>query len=235
MRSKTHGSCAAARLALAIWPAADYSRAVSEPSDLPLSTRLWFAWVCLFHVLFDGAFAGRVWNAREMALLPPGQAKRALGPAPDAEDEPEEEPEPAPRAVAKAVAKPAEPPPVTPALQLLALFQREGRLVDFLQQDIAEFDDGDVAAAARVVHEGCRKALRDHLQLAPVRTEEEGSPVTLAEGFSPAEIKLTGEVRGSAPYKGVLRHRGWRAKKLELPTAMQGHDATVLAPAEVEL
>ena len=72
-----------------------------------------------------------------------------------------------------------------PALQLLALFQREGRLVDFLQQDIASFPDADVGAAARVVHEGCRKALRAHAEIAPVRAEEEGARVTLEAGFDP--------------------------------------------------
>jgi hypothetical protein len=122
-----------------------------------------------------------------------------------------------------------------PALQLLALFQREGRLIDFLEQDIAAFADAEVGAAARVVHEGCRKALREHATLQPVRTETEGASLTLAAGFDPAEVKLTGNVQGAAPYKGVLRHRGWRASSISLPVPMRGHDARVLAPAEVEL
>ena len=33
-----------------------------------------------------------------------------------------------------------------PALQLLSLLQREGRLVDFVQQDILSFSDADVGA-----------------------------------------------------------------------------------------
>ena len=196
------------------------------PPELPFATRLWFAWVCFFKVLFDGTFATRAWEVRDAAALPPKREEE-----PDESEARSSPPPPPPKAKPEA----AQPPPITPALQLLALLQREGRLVDFLQQDIAEFGDSDVAAAARVVHDGCRKALRDHLELAPVRSEQEGAPVTLAAGFSPTEIKLTGEVRGSAPYKGVLRHRGWRAKQLKLPTAMQGHDASVLAPAEVEL
>ncbi len=88
---------------------------------------------------------------------------------------------------------------------------------------------------ARVVHEGCRKALREHAQLAPVRLEEEGAAVVLQAGFDPAEVKLSGNLQGTAPYKGVLRHRGWRAARLTLPVPVKGHDATVLAPAEVEL
>jgi hypothetical protein len=190
---------------------------VSEPEPLPFVTRLWFAWVCFFRVLFDGAFATRAWDAREVRALP--------SPAPAAE--PPRLSAPKPAAV--------EPPSVTAALQLLALFQREGRLVDFLEQDLAGFADADIGGVARVVHEGCRKALREHVTIAAVRAEDEGAPVTLAAGFNPAEVKLSGNVAGSAPYQGVLRHRGWRATKTSLPVPVAGHDPQVLAPAEVEL
>ncbi len=118
---------------------------------------------------------------------------------------------------------------------MLSLFQRQGRLVDFLQQDIAGFQDGEVGVAARVVHEGCRNALRLHAQIEPVRTEAEGLRVELAVGFDSDEVKLLGDVRGQPPFAGVLRHRGWRATKLDLPQIVGGHDARVLAPAEVEL
>jgi hypothetical protein len=130
---------------------------------------------------------------------------------------------------------PPPPPPTDAALQLLGLFQREGRFVDFLEQEIAAFSDGEIGAVARVVHEGCRKALHEHARLEPVRAEEEGASVTLEAGFSPAEVKLSGNVQGSAPYKGVLRHRGWRAEDLKLPVPVTGHDPAVIAPAEVEL
>jgi hypothetical protein len=115
------------------------------------------------------------------------------------------------------------------------LLQREGRLVDFLQQDIASFPDADVGAAARVVHDGCRRALKAHATIEPVRAEDEGARVVLAAGFAPDEVKLTGSVGGEPPYKGVLRHRGWRATRLELPQIVGEHDAHVLAPAEVEV
>jgi hypothetical protein len=191
---------------------------VSSPDpDLPFGTRLWFAWACFFRVLLDGAFASRAWAAREPAALPPAPSE----PPPPRAPKPESKPEP----------KPA----VDAALQLLALFQREGRFVDFLEQDLASFSDGEIGGVARVVHEGCRKALHEHATLAPVRDEEEGARVTLEAGFNAAEVKLSGNVRGSAPYEGVLRHRGWRAAKIELPVPVKGHDASVLAPAEVEL
>jgi len=121
------------------------------------------------------------------------------------------------------------------AFQMLALFQREGRLVDFLQQDIGDYGDAEIGAVARVVHEGCRRAVREHMKIVPVRVEEEGASVTLDAGFDVESIKLTGDVRGSAPFRGILRHRGWRAASLELPKVVGDHDLTVLAPAEVEL
>ncbi len=84
--------------------------------------------------------------------------------------------------------------------------------MDFLEQDIAGLHPtAEIGAAARIVHEGCRGALRSHATLEPVRREDEGAKVEVAEGYSPAEVKLSGNVHGSAPYKGVLRHRGWRA------------------------
>ena len=189
-------------------------------TPLPFATRIWFAWVCFFRVLFDGTFAARVWQAREPQRLASASA-------------------PAHALSAPAAVPAAAPAPTTiasdPALQLLALLQREGRFIDFIEQDIASFPDPEIGAAARVVHEGCRKALRGHIKLTPVRSEEEGARVTLDAGFSPAEVKLSGNVEGSAPFKGTLRHRGWRASGLTLPTAVAGHDPTVLAPAEVEL
>ena len=185
--------------------------------DLPLATRLWFAWLCFFRVLFDGAFASRTWEVRE------AKEPIALPPAPEP-----------PRIEARPRA-PEEATPGGAALQLLALFQREGRFVDFLEQEITGFSDQEIGGVARVVHEGCRKALHEHATLAPLRDEDEGAHVTLQAGINPAEVKLSGNLQGSAPYKGVLRHRGWRAARVVLPVPVKGHDAGVIAPAEVEL
>jgi hypothetical protein len=182
---------------------------VNAPPDeagLPLVTRLWLAWLCFFRVLFDGTFAARVSAARQ----PPRLAKPPVAPSFTAAS-------------------------TSSALQLLSLLQREGRLVDFLQQDITTFADADIGAAARVVHEGCRRALHAHAEIEPVLGQAEGARVELAAGFDAAEVKLVGNVRGEPPYAGVLRHRGWRAKKLELPLMVGGHDPHVLAAAEVEL
>ncbi|WP_436264968.1 DUF2760 domain-containing protein [Pseudoduganella sp. LjRoot289] len=121
------------------------------------------------------------------------------------------------------------------ALQLLGLLQREARLIDFTQENLSAYADADIGAAARVVHEGCAKVLREHFTIEPVRAEAEGSRVTLDEGFDAAAVRLTGNVVGKAPFKGSLSHRGWRATSVRLPKLAEAHDAKVLAPAEVEL
>lgn len=198
-------------------------------ATLPLATRIWLAFVCFFRVLFDRNFAGAVFETRR--ALEAGAVPPALGPRREEEavtaPEPEAPPEPA--------APAPERPSPDAALQLLALLQREGRLVDFLQQDIAGFSDTDVGAAARVVHEGCRKVLASHAEIAPILGHDEGASVTLEDGFDAAAVKLTGNVQGRPPYRGVVRHRGWRAESLKLPEAVPGHDVGVLGPAEVEL
>ena len=121
------------------------------------------------------------------------------------------------------------------ALQLLALLQRDARLIDFTEEDLASHADADIGAAARIVHEGCRKVLREHFTIAPVRSEAEGSRISLDAGFDAGAIRLTGNVVGSAPFKGSISHRGWRATDVRLPKLASGHDVTVLAQAEVEL
>jgi hypothetical protein len=122
-----------------------------------------------------------------------------------------------------------------PALQLLGLLQREARFVDFVQEDVGAYTDAEVGAAARVVHEGCRKVLGAHFSIAPVRSEPEGSRVTLAAGFDASAVRLTGNVVGQAPFTGTLGHRGWRVTEVRLPQLTDEKAATILAQAEVEL
>ena len=121
------------------------------------------------------------------------------------------------------------------ALQFLALLQQEARLIDFVQEEIGSYSDEEVGAAARIVHEGCKKAINECFSLSPIRTEDEESRVTLEEGFNASEVRLTGNVVGSPPFSGTLIHRGWRAEAVTLPKLSAGHDATIIAAAEVEL
>jgi hypothetical protein len=143
--------------------------------------------------------------------------------------------------VEKIVQQPAPEPIIlkeaTPdaALQLLSLLQKEARLIDFLQEDINDYSDADVGAAVRVVHTGCNKALKEHFTLTNVRTEEEGSKVTLKKGFNSSEVRLIGNIVGEAPFSGTLVHKGWQVTNIKLPKLTEGHNANIIAAAEVEL
>ncbi|HSQ01494.1 MAG TPA: DUF2760 domain-containing protein [Candidatus Dormibacteraeota bacterium] len=120
------------------------------------------------------------------------------------------------------------------ALRLLALLQKEGRLVDFLEEDIQPYTDAQVGAAVRAIHDGCRKALHERMEITRIYAEDDGAAVEVASGFDPATVRLTGNVHGRPPFRGVLQHGGWRATHVALPKTA-GVDVAVLAPAEVEI
>jgi hypothetical protein len=184
--------------------------------------RIFLAFYAFVAVLFRSEVASSVHRLREArkgrAMLPP-------------EAPPPGSAAPAPPAAAAARAG----PDPRPALQLLALLQREGRLVDFVEEDIAGFPDAAVGAAARTVHAGCKKVLAELVALEPVLDEREGAQVTVERGFDPAAVRLTGNVVGDPPFRGALRHHGWRAREVKLPPTGDGAQAAILAPAEVEL
>ena len=180
----------------------------SQPS---FWTRLTLALRAFGRILADGAFAAGVQRLERGELAP---AAPALA----------EPPKPALRDTLP-----------DSALQLLALLQQEGRFVDFLEENVTAYSDAEIGGAARVVHEGCRKVIRDHFQFEAVRVEAEGARLTLAAGFDAAPVRLTGHGGGQPPFTGTLMHRGWRVTEIKLPKLAEGHDPRVLAPAEVEL
>ena len=173
--------------------------------------RIYLAFLCFFRVLF-----GRPLPAE---LAPPPTPAARLPPAP---------------------APPAPPPAAakvdSSALLLLSMFQREGRLIDFLRESIDGFDDAAIGVAVRDIHRGSKKVLDEHFTLEPVLRGEENEAVTLdADEFDPKRVRLVGNVSGKPPFKGVLRHHGWRAAKVKMPDLTDGADPTVVAPAEVEI
>ena len=196
---------------------------MSTPTQLPsFWSRLSLAFGTFFKTVGDAEFAARVRDDQvgPVAAPPPAPA-----------------PAPAPVPAAAPAPVPVQLREATPdaALQLLTLLQREARLIDFAHENLAAYADADIGAAARVVHEGCARVLKDHFTIAPVRNEAEGSRLTLEEGFDAASVRLTGNVVGKAPFKGTLSHRGWKATDVRLPQLAKEHDASILAPAEVEL
>jgi hypothetical protein len=190
----------------------------TSTEDMSLGARWKLAW----RVFLDGAYAKRLVTAE-------AATRELKAPAPVVVSAP-----PAP--------SPAPAPAVLPperlhasALTLLAALQREGRLVDFLQQEVTGFSDEDVAAAARVVHAGCRRVLHQGLDLEPAVREAEGSTMSVPAGFDAQRIRLTGNVAGQPPFRGTLRHPGWVVRGIRFPAVSDALDPRVLAAAEVEL
>ena len=151
---------------------------------------------------------------------------------------PREAPAPPPAPV---VVKPPPPPPENQAeaevVAFLGLLQEKGRLVDFLMDDVALYDDSRVGAAARVVHYGCRDVLLEHFRVTPISTAEEGSQVTVPEGFAADEYRLMGKVTGNPPFKGTLLHKGWKTESVKLPRIIKTAEKRLpsIAPALVEI
>ena len=121
------------------------------------------------------------------------------------------------------------------AFQILFLLQKEGRLLDFLSEDLSEIDDAALGGAIRPIHESLKKILDDRLVVEPVLPNVEGDEVSLGETVDPDRIKLTGNVSPKGPYKGVLVHRGWKLKECKLPELVSGWTSDVIVPAEVEI
>jgi Domain of unknown function (DUF2760) len=121
------------------------------------------------------------------------------------------------------------------ALQLLNLLQKEARFIDFVKEDITAYSDADIGAAARVVHEGCNKTIDEYFSLTPIRSEKEGSIITVPEEFDANVMRLTGNIVGQAPFTGTLVHKGWQANEVRLPKLTQGHNPNIVAAAEIEL
>ena len=149
------------------------------------------------------------------------------------------------RQAAVAPSEPVAAKPPTPAanqaeaeiVAFVGLLQDKGRLVDFLMEDVNSYDDTQVGAAARVVHQGCRAVLNEHFKISPVSDAEEGSQITLPADYAADEYRLTGKIRGNPPFKGTLLHKGWKADSVKLPRIVNTNENRLpsIAPAQVEV
>jgi hypothetical protein len=122
-------------------------------------------------------------------------------------------------------------------VSFLAMFQERGRFIDFLMEDITGYSDAQVGTAARVVHQGCQAALKEHFRIRPVREESEGSRVSVAAGYAADEYRFIGKLAGEPPFSGTLVHRGWKTERVDLPRLLriENDRLPTIAPAEVEL
>ncbi len=147
-----------------------------------------------------------------------------------------------PEVVAKEVeGSETEPVPVQSsplgAVQMLSILQRQGRLIDFLHEDLGLYDDSQIGAAVRNIHQGCKEALNEYLKLEPIFETQEDSEIAVPIGFDSRAVRLTGDLKGGdPPFRGILRHRGWRVAHVQLPrSAMKQEEDWILTPAEVEV
>jgi hypothetical protein len=135
------------------------------------------------------------------------------------------------------------PPPAPPAqntaeaeiVAFFALLQEKGRLVDFLMEDLASYEDAEIGAAARVVHEGCKQVLQEHFKIHAISEADEGSQITVPAGFAADEYRLVGKISGEPPFTGKLVHKGWKTDAVKLPRLVDTRRLPAIAPAEVEL
>lgn len=176
-----------------------------------------------FQAFFAILFAGKLPIAISKAY---GPKEKTAKPAPAAKVAPQ--PKPAPQL------KPSDG-----AIQMLSILQRDSRLIDFLMEDIAPYSDDQVGAAVRNIHDQCRETLERYVTLAPVIDGVEGTFTKLdakQDGGDPNTVKLLGNVpaSGKAP-GGILRHKGWRADRVDLPQIAASQSSSVIAPAEIEV
>ena len=172
--------------------------------------RILLAFRCFFNILFHGALSAGVLGVLQLA-------RREAAPGPKG--------------------TPPSGPARTPAdgaLQILAILQRDSRLVDFLMEDIASYSDEQVGAAVRELHDQCRDSMGRHFALQPVIDGVEGTPVKAPLGDSRV-VRFIGNVPATPPPGGILRHKGWRAAKVDLPGLTAKEDTTIVAPAEIEI
>jgi hypothetical protein len=195
---------------------------------MSIGQRIAFAFRAFFSLLFHGTLATDIVRAASRERDSAQQQSAAVVST---------SPQPAARQAAEArapVDQPAQGTPADGAIQLLALLQRDARLVDFLMEDISGYADAQVGAAVREVHGSSRRSLAQYVALEAVLDGAEDQPVTLP-AIDPAQVKVVGRSAGQPPIRGTLRHRGWRADRIALPPLPPSGARQVVAPAEVEL
>jgi Domain of unknown function (DUF2760) len=119
----------------------------------------------------------------------------------------------------------------------LGLLQEKGRLIDFLMEDLAGYEDKQIGAAARTVHQGCRQVLNENFKIIPIAEAEEGSRITVPVGYAADEYRLSGKISGNPPFTGTLVHKGWKTESVKLPRILKADEKRLpsIAPAQVEL
>ena len=118
------------------------------------------------------------------------------------------------------------------AIFTLNLLQREGRLIDFIQEDISSFSDAQVGAAVRQIHSQSAETLDKYFKLSAISDVPEGSETEVPEELDPSMVRLTGTIEQGAK-RGVVRHKGWISLAQALPQQVGSRNQSVVCPAEI--
>jgi hypothetical protein len=171
-------------------------------------------------------------RAEVAAQAPPAEVPPPKAPAPEPPA-----PEPAPAAIIQPPSPepPAESTAEAEIVAFFALLQEKGRLIDFLMEDLAAYEDAEIGAAARVVHEGCKGVLQEHFKIHAISEAQEGAQITVPAGFAADEYRLVGKLSGDPPFTGKLVHKGWKTDTVKLPRIVDASRLPAIAPAEVEI
>jgi Domain of unknown function (DUF2760) len=169
--------------------------------------RILLAFRCFFNLLFHGELSAETISALHLTRPAPVVAPKPAAPVVRTADG---------------------------ALQMLGILQRDSRLIDFLMEDISGYSDDQIGAAVREMHDQCRDSVARYVTLQPVIDGVEGT-FTQSPSADPNLVKFVGNVPAKPPSGGTLRHKGWRAAKVDLPALASKQDPAVIAPAEIEI
>ncbi|WDQ18473.1 DUF2760 domain-containing protein [Rhodopirellula sp. P2] len=119
------------------------------------------------------------------------------------------------------------------AITLLAALQRDARLVDLIHENLDQYGDDQVGAAARPCLKQCRQTLDRLLGIVPLVEVSDGQVLPVDVSTSSARLRWVGESSGAS--QGKVVHHGWVATQVQLPAwSGSADDALVIAPAQVQ-
>lgn len=121
------------------------------------------------------------------------------------------------------------------AVFTLNLLQREGRLVDFLMEDVSAFSDAQIGMAVRQIHENSAGCIKKYFSPEKVITEQENSDYSVPADYDVTTLRVTGNVKNGVAQIGKIQHGGWKVGSLQLPKVVGALNTTVIAPGEVEV
>ncbi|MGV3485447.1 MAG: DUF2760 domain-containing protein [Planctomycetaceae bacterium] len=184
------------------------------------------AFRAFFAALFNRDVADQLREVLDHPEDRPGTGAAAALPAPVAAEPPK------PTVLKPTVPTATAAKPRSDAITLLATLQREARLIDLVQENLSQYSDAQIGAAARPCLQQCAASLERMLGLKPIESAAEGQTVTVPETAPPARYLWIGEGTGAA---GRLVHHGWEASHVDLPQWTGADaDSRVIAPVQVK-